>query len=521
MEIGPNYHIGHLVLDYMKRHRQIVGQIDAATGEEQTYGATLSRSIELARSLREMGFKPGDSVAIGGRNHLDIHIPFYASIFNGLPIVGVDPYFKYDEIYKLFDLSKPKIAFCQNEYKETYAKAASDLGLQMKIVSFDGDSSISDVIKTYDTKEPEQDFKPQEIDIENICAFLISTSGTSGKVKLAIIKHEPFMIKLLRMFKQSVANKKTHKRTLNLSPVQWISNYFICMFAPVMGDTKIQTSKPDDLDHIIEIINKYRPQTSLMSPSLMSMLLSRKEEVDLTSFETISLAGSKVYPDKLEQFRKLLSKDALILDNYGQTEMLGPILIASPFSPAGSCGKCLPGYSIKLVDPDTGIEIKEPNVTGELWSKSLLRFAGYYNDPEENRLSFSEDGYFKTGDLLYRDDDDNYYFVDRLKTLIKYRNSHVIASEIEEVIGTHPSVKEVSVIGIKHPEDGQRPVACIVKKKDSHVTAQEIKDLVTSKLSKNKALHGGVVFLDRIPMTSTGKLARGKLQEIVLNFTTE
>lgn len=70
-------------------------QIDAATGQEEKYGSMLSRSIRLARSLRSFGLKPGDVLAVGGRNHLDIRIPFYSAVFNGLPVLGVDPYFKY------------------------------------------------------------------------------------------------------------------------------------------------------------------------------------------------------------------------------------------------------------------------------------------------------------------------------------------------------------------------------------------------------------------------------------------
>lgn len=73
----------------------ILSQIDAATGEEESYASVLSRSIRMARSLRAFGLKPGDVVAFGGKNHLDVHIPFYASLFNGFPIVGVDPFYKY------------------------------------------------------------------------------------------------------------------------------------------------------------------------------------------------------------------------------------------------------------------------------------------------------------------------------------------------------------------------------------------------------------------------------------------
>ncbi|CAH2093684.1 unnamed protein product [Euphydryas editha] len=521
MDMGPSYHSGHLILEYMKRHSDTVGQIDAATGEEETYGSILSRSIRLARSLRAFGLKSGDVLAVSGRNHLDVHIPFYAALFNGLPILGVDPYFKYDEILTLFKQTKPKIVFCQNECSDIHKKVAIDLGLEIKIVTFDeGECTFSKFIEQYDDRQPDQDFKVLEFDIEKIYAFLICTSGTTGYVKIAAFKHRPFMMKVLGMLKRHTEAKLSGTRILNLSPVQWITSYFITVVSPLTGDTLIQTSIPDDFDHVIDIINKYKPATTIISPTLMSFLVSRKEEVDLTSFKSIGIAGSQIYSNVLIKFKELLNKETRLANAYGQTEMIGPIFAPSPLTPIGSCGSPIPGHSFKLVDPDTGKEINEPNVTGELWTKGP-RFSEYYNDPEETALVFTEDGYFKTGDLFYRDENNNFYFVERIRTLIKYRNSHVIPSEIEEVISKLPGVREVCVVGVPHEADGERPAACVVRDTNSAVTAQEIRDLVASKLSKNKELRGGVVFVDSLPRTSTGKVVRKKLLKQIENIKIE
>lgn len=70
-------------------------QIDAATGKNETYGSVLTRSVRLARCFQKMGLQPGDVLALGGRNHLDLRIPYYAALLTGLPIAGVDPFFKY------------------------------------------------------------------------------------------------------------------------------------------------------------------------------------------------------------------------------------------------------------------------------------------------------------------------------------------------------------------------------------------------------------------------------------------
>ncbi|XP_050353171.1 luciferin 4-monooxygenase-like isoform X2 [Nymphalis io] len=432
--------------------------------------------------------------------------------------MGVDPFFKYDEICTLFKKTKPSIAFCQSESIDIYAKAAANLGLDIKLITFDdGEYSLREFIQKYDNGHPEQDFEVAEFDIDRIYVFLISTSGTTGSVKIAAFNHKPFMIKTLGFLKLHNIQKLKGGRSLNLSPVHWISNVFSTTFTPLVGDTMVQTSTPDDPDHIIDIINKYKPAKALFSPTLMSLMLSRKDEVDLTCFRSISLTGSKIYPDVLKGFRELLSKDAIAMEAYGQTEMIGPVLTPNAKGPIGSCGSGpLLGYCVKLVDVDSGKEIKEPNVTGELWAKGL-GFTEYYNDPEETALVFSEDGYFKTGDLLYRDENDNYYFVDRIKTLIKYRNSHVLPTEIEQVISSHAGVRAACVAGRRDAADGERPAACVVRAPGSAVSAREICDLVASKLSKNKELRGGVVFVDSLPYTSTGKIARGKVKQLIEN----
>ncbi|XP_032527665.2 luciferin 4-monooxygenase-like [Danaus plexippus] len=519
MHCSPDYHLGHVILEHSKRHADTVCQIDAATGDEETYSSVVSRSIRLARALRNYGLKPGDVVAVGGRNHLDLHIPVYAALYDGLPSVGVDPYFKYDEVRTLFNLTKPKIAFCQNEHVEVYGKAARDLGLELKIVTFDhGNCTMSEFVNKYDTDEPLDEFKVAKIDVDKVNAFLVSTSGTTGKVKVAAFNHQPFMLKWLKVLQMS-RMVKGHKRTLLISPIHWISTCFTIFSTPLTGDTKIQTSKPDDFDHIVYIINKYKPRNVLMSPTLMSYLMTRKD-VDLECFRSVTVTGSRIYPDVFEKFKTLLSREAVASIAYGQTEMLGPILLPNPAGPSGNCGQPLPFYDVKLIDQETQAEIKEPHVTGEMWVKGPC-FTEYYQDPEETATAFTADGYFKTGDLLYRDEKNNYFYVERIKALIKYRNSHVIPIELEDIIRKHPSVKDVCVIGVSDPLDGERPVACVIKRQGMEITAQEVKDMVASKLSKNKELRGGVVFLNAFPQTSSGKLARAKLLQVVMNSKRE
>ncbi|XP_023938241.2 luciferin 4-monooxygenase [Bicyclus anynana] len=516
--LPPNYNFGQLAFERLGRYKDRIFLIDAATGEEESYGSVLNRSIRLAQALRAFGLSPGDVVAISGPNRIDVCISFFASLFNGLQIIGVDPYSKYDEVRGIFDLTKPKLAFCQNESYDTYARAAVSLNLDVKIVTFDeGDHKMSKFSQKYESLEQE-DFKVAEYDVEKIYPFLISTSGSSGKLKIAAFKNKSMLLKdwLINKYQD-----KSMTKTLLLSPVHWIAFYFFPTGVAFLGGTLILTSKFNNyslnMDHLVEVINKYRPQIALFTPSLITYLLVRKEEVDMTSFRRIIVGGCKFLKEVRQEFKKLLAEDCLVMDLYGQTEMIGPFFGPRPLFSAGSVGVPLDGYTVELVDPDTGVEITEANVTGEIYVKGP-GFSEYYNDPEETKNSFTEDGFFKTGDLLYRDERNNYFFVDRIKTLIKYRCTHIYPIEIEEVIREHPAVAEVCVVGINAPFVGEVPAACVVRREGYDVTAQEIKDLVASKLSENKELRGGVLFLDTLPYTSTGKILRNKLMNMAMQI---
>ncbi|KAI8442002.1 hypothetical protein MSG28_005657 [Choristoneura fumiferana] len=494
-------HVGHFLMNYMRKDPDEICQIDASTGEKETRRSVLSRSIRLAQSFRKMGLQPGDVLVLGGRNHLDVHIPFYAALLNA-------------EIKQLFKITEPKIAFCQHEMYEDYRRAAADLGLKTKIVTFDnGGNSMTDFMKTYKDTENEDQFKITEFDVTKVYCWLLSTSGSTGFPKVVALSHTN-VLQNMSFFRHENVNGKGERRcAMNLSSIQWISACYNVLLMPI-NHIKLQTSAPATTEHVIDLINKYKPITTFTTANLLSPILHHEKHCDLTCFDVIMMAGSKIHLEFLNNLRQRVRKDTLLIQGYGQTESGGVVLEPSPNGPLGNLGEPKPEYDVKLVDPDTGITITEPNVKGELWVKGPTMEC-YYNNPKATAEAYSEDGYLKTGDLLYRDENNYYFFVDRLKMLLKYRNYQVIPPEIEHVIMTHKGVEDVCVTGVPHPDDGERVVACVVRKPGATVTAQEIKDLVASQLSVYKHLHGGVAFFDLLPITSTAKIDRNKVKEFV------
>ncbi|KAI5638729.1 AMP-binding enzyme domain-containing protein [Phthorimaea operculella] len=293
------------------------------------------------------------------------------------------------------------------------------------------------------------------------------------------------------------------------------------MFSPILRYTRLQSTLPLTRDHAYHLINTYKPTQAILSPTLMLTLIKspEREECDFTCFDLLLMGGSKTPPDLIEEF-KTISPDTETCDVYGMSE-LTCIAFQPDEPPPGSCGKPLGCFQYRIVDITTQEDVMEPNEQGELWIKGPSIIKEYYHNPEATEEAFSEDGWFKTGDIFYRDENYNFFFVERFKLLLKYMSYHVSPIEVENVIRQHPEVLDVAVTGIPDPECGDLPVACVVRSDGAEVTAQDIKDLVKETLQDAKQLRGGVIFVDAIPMTASTKVHRRKLKEMALEMERE
>ena len=135
---------------------------------------------------------------------------------------------------------------------------------------------------------------------------------------------------------------------------------------------------------------------------------------------------------------------------------------------------------------------------------------GYYQNQEANNEAFVE-GWFKTGDVIVYDEDGDIFIVDRIKDMIKVKGYQVSPTELEDEIRKAPGVADVAVIGVKDDIAGEVPKAFIVPA-SKEVSQQEVEEFLTSRLAKYKQLKGGVVFLDALPKSPTGKVLRKELR---------
>lgn len=167
----------------------------------------------------------------------------------------------------------------------------------------------------------------------------------------------------------------------------------------------------------------------------------------------------------------------------------------------------MPNCEAKLVTEDG----REAGLgeSGELFVRGPNVMKGYLNNSEANKITLVS-GFLRTGDLARVDEKGNFYIVDRLKELIKYKGFQVAPAELEALLLTHPSIADAAVVR-KYKEETEVPQAFVVLKPQCQATSSEIEAFVAGKVAPHKRLRGGVVFVSEIPKSASGKILRRKL----------
>jgi long-chain acyl-CoA synthetase len=175
-----------------------------------------------------------------------------------------------------------------------------------------------------------------------------------------------------------------------------------------------------------------------------------------------------------------------------------------------SIGQPLPATDIRFVDIDSG-EVVRGGERGELQVKGPQVMLGYYDDPEATAQAF-QDGWLRTGDVGYMDEDGYVFLVDRIKDMIICSGFNVYPRTIEEALMEHPAVEETTVIGVQDEYRGEAPIAYVKLRAGSPTTDAELRQFISTKLNKIE-LPREIIFKDALPKTLIGKLSKKELRE--------
>src|SRR5262249_29928138 len=178
---------------------------------------------------------------------------------------------------------------------------------------------------------------------------------------------------------------------------------------------------------------------------------------------------------------------------------------------AGRIGLPVTGTELKIVDLETGTKEVTQGQDGELCIRGPQVMKGYWNRPEETAKTL-RDGWLYTGDVARMDEDGYFFIVQRKKDLILVGGFNVYPNEVEDVLYTHPAIRETAVIGVPDQYKGEAVKAYIVLKKDARVTAEDLIGHCRERLAKYK-VPALIVFVETLPKSAVGKILRRELRE--------
>jgi 4-coumarate--CoA ligase len=272
-----------------------------------------------------------------------------------------------------------------------------------------------------------------------------------------------------------------------------------------------------DLKLFLTTIQKHKVTYIYVAPPVVLHLAKSKivEEYDLSSIRMMTSGAAPLTKDLILEVHKRLGLK--VKQAYGLSET-SPVSHMQAWDDSwktliGSVGPALPGLECKNMDPE-GKEVPKGK-EGELWIRGPTVFKGYHNNDSATSECMS-DGFFKTGDIAIEDKEGNLFITDRVKELIKYKGSQVAPAELEGLLLGHKDVDDVAIIGF-HVEEiaSEVPMAFVVLKegrKPEEATAKEIVEWLGERTSKTKLLRGGVVFVDEVPKSASGKILRRVLK---------
>lgn len=478
--------------------------------------------------LYGVGVRRNSIIGIVSENRHEVAALMFASLcLNAIPAPINFTYTK-RELKHSLDLSEPRLLFVSSIALENIQEIIRELPYVEKVIYLDGISSadknfisLNELMTKYEEKTFDlEKYVQQPINIRDQTSMIFLSSGTTGFSK-GVEKSCENLIVCFEQYARNIMNLSNLDydiNTLVLGPwfhVMGFTNLFIMMFSDRFCCVFLPKFEPY---LFLKTIQSYKIASIPIPPPIVILLAKSPlvDEYDISSLKYIFTGAAPLSYDIEQQIVKRYKGQIKLLRGYGLSEAIITVYTINVKNPApGSVGQLLRGCYGKVID-ENGNAVG-PNVVGEICHKGLLVMKGYFNNPKATSESIDRDGWFHTGDLGYYDEDLNFFIVDRLKELIKYKGFQVAPAELEGLLLSNPKIKDAGVIGIDDEVAGELPLAFVVKQPNVEITENEVKDFVAERISNSKWLRGGVRFIDEVPKNPSGKILRRNLRELYKN----
>jgi acyl-CoA synthetase (AMP-forming)/AMP-acid ligase II len=482
-----------------------VAIIEAASGRSLTYGQLARDVRRLAAGLWARGFRPGDVLAILSPNLPEYPVAFHGTATAGGIVTTLNPLFTADEIaFQLRD-SKARILLTAPPFLAKATEAAGQSAVEEIVVFGEADGVTGFASLLADAPVPEPDIDPA-----NDIVVLPYSSGTTGFSKGVMLTHRNLVANLLQT--SALIPVDRDDKASAFLPFFHIYGMNVIMNTCLYQGATLVTMPRFEPEPFLEAVAEHGITRLFLVPPIV-LLLAKSPMVERYDLSSVKSVLSGAAPLDANIARMLAQRiGARVSQGYGLSET-SPVTHAVPFRETevnlASIGPLAPNTECKIVDVVTGAELG-PGQDGELWIRGPQVMKGYLNNEQATRASIDHEGFFHTGDVGHVDERGDFFIVDRVKELIKYKGYQVPPAELEAHVLAHPCVADAAVIGV-HDEDGEEIPKAFVVLKDP-VSAEDLMGFVASRVAPYKKIRR-VEIVDEIPKSPTGKILRRLLRD--------
>jgi len=483
-------------------------------GDRQlTWAQLYRRSCQVANLLVANGVGDQDRVAFLDKNGIEHFEVFYgASLLNAV-CVDVNWRLAPPEVEYIVNDAQAKVLVVGPDFVPVLDAIATNLTTVTRILVIRGDGRYDD----YDIAVLAQtDTDPGTPSATDDVAFQLYSSGTTGRPKGVMLSNSNFF-SLLPMAKQ-IWELSPDAVNLVAMPLFHIGGGGWAVAGMYEGCTSVILRELDPVA-LIRMFGELKITHAFLVPAVLQFMLMvpGAEEADYSSLEVFVYGASPISEDVLARSVRMFG--CKFWQAYGLTETTGAVVNLPPgdHDPDGpnrhrlrSCGVAGPGVELRIVDTDTLADCAVGEV-GEIWIRSPQVMKGYWNLPEETEKSITTDGWFRSGDAGYLDQDGYLFIHDRVKDMIVSGGENVYPAEVENVLMGHPAVADVAVIGVPHEKWGETAKAIVVRKPAAEVTEQDIIDYARERLARFKC-PTTVEWVEALPRNPSGKILKKDLR---------
>ncbi len=353
-------------------------------------------------------------------------------------------------------------------------------------------------------------FKPEPGEI----CHLMPTGGTTGRPKIVPRTHNDFLCNV--EFRARAWERSARDITLIATPLTHNMAIEVSLNPTILFGGKVVLLPSTRPKEILEAIERERITTTILVVAQLHAILDYPDlkEFNLSSLQVIAGAGSHVPAELVQRVRDRIG--CKFYNVYGSSE--GPCAQTRYEDPdeavRQSVGRPICPYDeFKLIDP-AGQDLP-PTAEGELVTRGPCIFRGYYRSEEENRLAFTPDGFFRTGDIARFDPEGRIILTGRRKDIIIRGGENIGAREVEELVGGHPQVEQVSVVGMSDPTFGEKVCAFVKPSKGAAITLEDILSYLRRQKVSVLFFPERLETVEELPLTPVGKVDKKRLREII------